>query len=69
MCSIVMILTTMLTTGRDAKATYTEVHLLHRCLQFGDSDPGCSVIFALPVTDLANGIGHVLEHLGELLRG
>ena len=54
--------------GKGFAATYTVVHLLHRRLQSVCSVPGLPAILALPVTDLANGIGHVLKDFGELFR-
>jgi len=61
------ILGTMPTMGRGGKATYTRVQLLHRFFQSVGRVPGYSVKLALPVTDLANGIGHVLEDFRELV--
>lgn len=58
----------MLMIGKGARATYTGVQPLHRRLQSVGGVPGCSAVLALPVTDFANGIGHVLEDFGELPR-
>lgn len=54
--------------GESSGATYTGVHLLHRRLQSVGGVPAFSARLALPVTDLADGIGHVLEDFGELFR-
>ena len=58
----------MLARVNGSSNTYAGIQPLHRRLQSVGGDPCCPVIVTLPVTDLANGIGHVLKSFGELFQ-